>query len=201
MVPIMVKKKQQEALVEKTGQYISTLDAAKLCGVSTFSIQRWFDEGLLIGARLPGGKRKITAESLKRFMQEHGLLPAEGARVDTRRVLIVDRDARTLDSIKDYLGQTGGFLVQTASNGLDAGLAAAEFKPDIVIVNAGIEDIPVVSLFQRLHRSPVTRHARLIAVAGKDTAAEAHDARKAGADAFLTKPLDMKVLGRALGIA
>jgi excisionase family DNA binding protein len=189
-----VKKKQTAVVAEKTGQYISTLEAAKLCGVSTFSVQRWFDEGLLVGARLPGGKRKISADSLKRFMQEHGLLPAEGAKVDTRRVLVVDRDARTLDVIKEHLAQTGEFLVQTASNGLDAGLAAAEFKPDVVIVNIGIEDIPATTILQRIHQSPVTRHSRLIAVANKGSSEEEREARKAGADAFLTKPLNVKEL-------
>jgi len=195
---IVVKKKQVAVTSEKTGQYISTLEAAKLCGVSTFSIQRWFDEGLLVGARLPGGKRKIAADSLKRFMQEHGLLPAEGAKVDTRRVLVIDRDARTLDTIKEHLAQTGEFLIQTASNGLDAGLAAAEFKPDVVIINVGIEDVPMTSIIQRVHQSPVTRHARLIAVANKGTSEEARDAEKAGADAFLSKPLNIKELQKAV---
>jgi excisionase family DNA binding protein len=195
----MYKRKQQETVVEKTGQYISTLEAAKMCGVSTFSIQRWFDEGILIGARLPGGKRKITAESLKRFMKEHGLLPSESATAKQRRVLIVDQDARTLDAIKEHLAQTGEFLIQTASNGLDAGLAAAEFRPDMVIINVGIEDIPATSLIQRVHQFPVTRDARLIAIANKGTSAESHDAKKAGADSFLTKPLDMKGLGKAMG--
>ena len=185
-------------MVEKMGQYISTIDAAKMCGVSVFSIQRWFDKGRLIGARLPGGKRKIGAESLKRFMKEHGLLPSEAGTGKQRRVLIVDRDARALDTIREYLAQTGEFLIQTASNGLDAGLAAAEFKPDIVILNVGIEDIPATSLIQRLHRSPVARDARLIAIANKGTSAESHDAKKAGADAFLTRPLDMKGLGKAI---
>jgi len=194
----MKKKKQQETVVEKMGQYISTIDAAKMCGVSVFSIQRWFDKGRLVGARLPGGKRKIGAESLKRFMKEHGLLPSEAGTAKQRRVLIVDRDARALDTIKEYLAQTGEFLIQTASNGLDAGLAAAEFRPDIVILNVGIEDIPPTSLIQRLHRSPVARDARLIAIANKGTSAESHDAKKAGADAFLTKPLDMKGLGKTI---
>jgi len=194
----MKKKKQQETAAEKTGQYISTIDAAKMCGVSVFSIQRWFDKGRLVGARLPGGKRKIGAESLKRFMKEHGLLPSEAGTAKQRRVLIVDRDARALDVIKEYLAQTGEFLIQTASNGLDAGLAAAEFRPDIVILNVGIEDIPATSLIQRIHRSPVARDARIIAIANKGTSAESHDAKKAGADAFLTRPLDMKGLGKAI---
>ena len=190
-------KKQAVTISEKTGQYISTIDAAKLCGVSTFSIQRWFDDGILTGAKLPGGKRKISADSLKRFMQEHGLLPAEGANVDTRRVLIVDKDARTLDTIKEYLAGTGKFLIQTASNGLDAGLAAAKFKPDVVILNVGIEDVPAASLIQRVHQSPVTRHARLVAIANRGTTEDARDAAKSGANAFLTKPLDQKALSRA----
>ena len=194
----MRKRGRTEAIVEKTGQYISSIDAAKMCGVSTFSIQRWFDEGRLIGARLPGGRRKIAAESLKRFMKEHGLLPSESATAKQRRVFIVDRDARTLDVIKDYLAQSGEFLVQTASNGLDAGLAASEFKPDIVIINVGIEDIPVSSIIQRIRLSPVTRDAKLIAIANKGSSSEANDAKKAGADAFLTKPLDMKELGKTM---
>ena len=44
--------------------YLSTIAAAKLCGVSVFSVQRWFDEGILAGARLPGGRRRIDAKSL-----------------------------------------------------------------------------------------------------------------------------------------
>ena len=191
-------KKQAVTLAEKTGQYISTIDAAKMCGVSTFSIQRWFDDGILTGAKLPGGKRKISADSLKRFMQEHGLLPAEGAKVDTRRVLVVDKDARTLDTIKEQLAQTGKFLVQTASNGLDAGLAAAEFKPDIIIVNVGIEDMPVTILIQRLKQSAVTRHARLVAIVNKGTVEEKRDIAKAGANACLSKPLNIKDLEKSV---
>jgi PleD family two-component response regulator len=198
MLHIMKKHRQQPVVSETAGQYISTLDAAKLCGVSTFSIQRWFDEGLLIGARLPGGKRKISADSLKRFMAGHGLLPAEGAKVDALRVLVVDRDARTLDAVKDYLAANGKVLVRTASNGLDAGLAAAEFGPDVVLVSTGIEDIPAVSLIQRIRRSAVTRNARLVALSGKGPVAEALEIRKAGADVCLSRPLDMKELGKAL---
>ena len=190
-----VKKKQAVTVPVKTGQYISTIDAAKMCGVSTFSVQRWFDEGLLIGAKLPGGKRKIMADSLKRFMHEHGLLPAEGTMAGNLRVLIVDRDAKTLYAIKEYLSQSGVLQVQTASNGLDAGLTAAEFKPDVVILNIGIKDMPVHSFIQRFRQSPVTHHARLVAIANKGYAEEAI---KAGASVFLTKPLDLTALVKAV---
>jgi DNA-binding transcriptional MerR regulator len=131
-------------------QYISTIDAAKLCGVSTFSIQRWFDEGLLIGAKLPGGKRKIEIDSLRRFMKEHNMISSNEPLPDNKKVLVLSKDARLQENIKEALIQTGKYLVQAASSGLDAGLSMTEFKPNIVIIDLGIDDSPPEMLIQRI---------------------------------------------------
>jgi len=182
----------------KGGQYVSTLEAARICGVSTFSIQRWFDEGLLIGARLPGGKRKIQIESLKRFMQEHGLLPNESTKGDRMRVLIVEDDAKLLEVMKEYLTQSGGFLVQTATNGLDAGLALSEFKPDAIIMDVMLDDVPGATLVGRIRQSPVGRSTRIIAISGKTTAEDVKEIKAAGANVFLAKPFEMRDLVKSL---
>ncbi len=60
-------------------KYLSTLEAARLLEVSTFSIQRWFDLGLFTGPHLPGGKRRITLDSFLAFAKKHGyeLNPSE----------------------------------------------------------------------------------------------------------------------------
>jgi len=182
----------------KGGQYVSTLEAARICGDSTFSIQRWFDEGLLIGARLPGGKRKIQIESLKRFMQEHGLLPNETAKGDRLRVLLVEDDAKLLEVMKEYLAQTGEFLIQTATNGLDAGLALAEFKPDAIIMDVMLEDIPGPALVSRIRQSPIGRSTRIIAISGKTSAEDVREIKAAGANVFLPKPFEMRELVKSL---
>ena len=182
----------------RTGQYVSTLEAARICGVSTFSIQRWFDEGLLVGARLPGGKRKIMVDSLKRFMQEHGLLPNATATGDRLRVLLIEDDAKLLDVMKEYLLQSGEFLIQTATGGLDAGLALSEFKPDAIVVDVMLEDMPGASLVQRIRSSPVGRSVRIVAISGKAAAEDIREIKAAGANAFLPKPFDMRELAKAL---
>jgi len=182
----------------KTGQYVSTLEAARICGVSTFSIQRWFDEGLLIGARLPGGKRKIQIESLKRFMQEHGLLPNETAKGDRMRVLLIEDDANLLEVMKEYLAQTGEFLVQTATNGLDAGLALSEFKPDAIVMDVMLEDIPVPALVSLIRQSPVGRSTRIVAISVKTSAEDVREIKAAGANTFLPKPFEMRELVKSL---
>jgi CheY-like chemotaxis protein len=198
---ILAKKdiKEASAMFTRTAQYISTLEAARMCGVSTFSIQRWFDEGLLVGARLPGGKRKIESESLKRFMQEHGLLPSPSSvKVDRMRVLIVEDDAKLMEVMKEYLAQSGDFLIQTATNGLDAGLALSEFKPDAVVLDVMLEDIPARAVVQRIRQSPVGRSARIVAISGKAHADDIREIKAAGANAFLQKPFDMRDLMKAL---
>lgn len=56
---------------------VSTIRAAKMCNVSVFSIQRWFDSGLLKGGKLPGGKRLIDIESLQKFIEDHKIKTEE----------------------------------------------------------------------------------------------------------------------------
>jgi len=60
-------------------KYLSSLEAARLLEVSSFSIQRWFDQGLFKGPTLPGGKRRITVESFLAFAKKHNfeIDPAE----------------------------------------------------------------------------------------------------------------------------
>jgi len=183
---------------ERPSQHVSTLEAARILGVSTFSVQRWFDEGLLSGARLPGGKRRIAAESLRRFMQEHGILPAHAEAPDRLRVLLVEDDARLLEIMKDVLGETGEFLVQTATGGLDAGLAIAEFNPDAVVLDVMLEDVPGSAVVRRLRQSSLGRSVRIVAISGRAAPDDVAEIKAAGADIFLAKPFEPRDLLKAL---
>jgi len=183
---------------ERAHQHVSTLEAARILGVSTFSVQRWFDEGLLSGARLPGGKRRIAAESLRRFMAEHGILPARAEAPDRMRVLLVEDDARLLTVMKDSLTETGGFLVHTATGGMDAGLALAEFSPDAVVLDVMLEDVPGSALVRRLRQSPLGHSVRIVAISGRAEPEDVAEIKAAGADVFLAKPFEPRDLLKAL---
>jgi excisionase family DNA binding protein len=184
-------------------EYVSTLEAAKILGVSTFSTQRWFDEGLLKGSRLPGGKRLISRASLDAFLKEHSLVPTPPGKTsphDRMRVLIVEDDAKLLEVMKEALEESGRVITETATSGLDAGLAVAEFRPDAIVLDVMLEDIPGAAVVQRVRQSPLGRTVKIVAISGKASADDIREIKHAGANAFLAKPFGMRDLLRALGV-
>ena len=53
----------------KTKKVLTTGDVARICNASTRTVQKWFDEGLLKGYKLPSSKdRRIPLQELKEFM-------------------------------------------------------------------------------------------------------------------------------------
>lgn len=52
----------------------TTGQAAKICKVSSHTITKWFDSGLLKGYRIPKSlDRRIPEENLVEFLKEHGM--------------------------------------------------------------------------------------------------------------------------------
>ncbi len=60
----------------------TTGQVAKICKVAPRTVTKWFDSGLLVGYRLPGGMdRRIPEDSLREFLQRHNMP------VDTHTIL------------------------------------------------------------------------------------------------------------------
>lgn len=52
---------------------LSTGEVAKICHVAR-TVQKWFDNGLIGGYRIPGSKdRRIPRDELFRFMKQHNM--------------------------------------------------------------------------------------------------------------------------------
>lgn len=64
---------------------LSSTEAARLLGVSTSSVKRWADSGLLPFGVTPGGHRRFSRAGVERFRQQHAR-PGEAAARWTDRV-------------------------------------------------------------------------------------------------------------------
>ncbi len=87
------------------------------------------------------------------------------------------------------------------------GLAlAAQAPPDLVLLDIQLPGMSGFEVLQRLREQPAMRHVPVIAVSANAMPADLEEARRAGFDGYLTKPLDMPhllaVVDRALaGVA
>jgi CheY-like chemotaxis protein len=102
-------------------------------------------------------------------------------------VLVVEdyQDAREMYAA--YL-QFSGFRVVEAVNGLEAVEKTRELMPDIILMDLALPKMDGWEATEVLKADERTRHIPIVALTGHALADHADRARKAGCDAFVTKP-------------
>jgi|ERR1700722_19967578 CheY-like chemotaxis protein len=102
-----------------------------------------------------------------------------------RSVLVVDDDAGFRDLATRILTGWGHVVIGAAGSVAEALAQAAEFRPDIVLVDIGLPDGDGFSLTEQLVAMPWAVHVVLISSEADRTTVQA--AHRAGADSFLPK--------------
>lgn len=103
------------------------------------------------------------------------------------RVLLVDdyRDAREMYT--EYL-EFSGFEVVQAGNGMEALQRAADTSPDIILMDLSLPVMDGWEATRRLKADHRTASIPVVALTGHALAGISEGAKKAGCDAFVTKP-------------
>lgn len=109
------------------------------------------------------------------------------------RALIVDDNVDAAATLSLLL-QLGGHTTAVAHEGFDALKVAAEFKPDIVLLDLGLPGIDGYEVAASIRRMPELGHPFLIAVTGWGSPDERLKTKQAGFDEHLTKPVDISVI-------
>ena len=117
------------------------------------------------------------------------------ARGGTQRlkVLIVDDNldaAEMLDVVVSGLGHT----TRLAHDGGAAVSAAAEFEPDLILLDIGLPVMNGYTVARTLRSQPSFAHVHIAAVTGWGQEEDRREARDAGFDSHFTKPLSPAVL-------
>jgi adenylate cyclase len=109
------------------------------------------------------------------------------------RILVVDDQRANVEMMAGVL-EGRGYAVVTAANGNQALERVAQARPDVVVSDILMPDMDGYQLCRRLRSAPETALLPVILV----TSIEAHDERikglEAGADDFLSKPLNQPEL-------
>lgn len=203
---------------------LTTGDIAAHCQVTYQTASNWIHSGKLEAFRTPGRHQRIHQAEFERFLAEHGMpsyvtdvaggseaeataSTADGHRVDraasedpsrpgaTRpRILVVDDDAAIVRLVTRFLSQTGGYDLEAAADGFEAGVQVYRFQPDLVLLDLMMPNIDGFKVCQRIKATPETAHIKVLVMTGYGSEQNLQAARERGADHCLAKPFKIAEL-------
>ena len=101
------------------------------------------------------------------------------------RALIVD-DSEVLRRLIEMCLKPAGFEIATAGSGGEAIALAAEFHPDLILLDIGLPDMTGWEVLAAIRASAVTAEAKVLILSGYE---DVHsEAERLGADGALVKP-------------
>lgn len=104
-----------------------------------------------------------------------------------RRVMIVDDYPDAREMYTEYL-EFSGYEVVQARNGMEALQRAVETAPDIILMDLSLPVMDGWEATRRLKADERTADIPVVALTGHALAGISEGAKKAGCDAFVTKP-------------
>jgi CheY-like chemotaxis protein len=115
-----------------------------------------------------------------------------------RRVLVVDDNVDAATTLHLLL-RSLGHETRVAYGGREALDIAAEFQPDIVLLDIGMPEIDGYEVARRLRTANAGRELRIVAITGWGQQADRDKSREAGFDVHLVKPVEIGLLSKVLG--
>ena len=110
---------------------------------------------------------------------------------DPARILVVDDTAHNVKLLADILGARG-YAVSTASSGKQALEKVISEPPDLVLLDVVMPEMSGYEVCRAIRDSPATARLPVVMVTALDPGQERIKGIEAGADDFLTKPINVK---------
>ena len=112
-------------------------------------------------------------------------------------VMVIDESKHTRKALRFYLSNEG-YEVDEVSNSHAAVESASDNSPDLILIDLNMPGSNGVLATQRLRSAAQLQDVPVVACAGPDSQAYRDAARVAGADAYVTKPINPAVLLRVV---
>jgi excisionase family DNA binding protein len=179
--------------MEKTAikSIYTTHDLSRLLHVNPRSVINWIEQDRLQSFRTPGGHRRVRHEDLMAFLRKHKMPLPAALSTGTFSVLVVENEENVSQTIQSSLTSQIGYRVDTARDGISALLSVGRDRPDLIILDLKIPGVDGLAVCRQIKSDPKS-HTAVIAIGNTETGSA--DATAAGADAFVTKPLNLDEL-------
>ena len=111
----------------------------------------------------------------------------------SHRILIVDDEPNIVISL-EYLMKKEGFEIAVATDGEDALKLAAEFRPDLILLDVMMPKKSGFEVCESLRADPAQAGVKIIMLTAKGRETEVTKGLALGANTYITKPFSTKDL-------
>jgi len=175
------------------------LNQDSLCSVFDAAVIEWNEMGETL--KIATGEVPSLAELIKGAgklptpepVQAPEEAPLEEVQRRSLRILVVDDDATDQAILAKHLTDEG-HVVTTASNGGEALQMVMESSPQMIITDWVMSEMDGMELCRTMRRADRTKHIYIIMLTVRDDCDDIVQAFNAGADDFVVKPLNAKIL-------
>jgi two-component system phosphate regulon response regulator PhoB len=109
------------------------------------------------------------------------------------RILLIE-DERDIQEVLEYNLRQAGHSVQVASNGQQGLAMARERRPDVVLLDLMLPDIPGTDVCRTIKQGPATRGVCVIMLTAKSEEIDRVVGFELGADDYVVKPFSVREL-------
>ena len=174
-------------------EYYTTIQTAKLLGVSVRTVQLWVENGTLEAWKTAGGHRRIVAQSVDDYIQRQ--TTSNSGSSDNKRVLVVE-DNPTVCKFYEAAIKSWDLPIDVVvkQNGFDGLVEIGRQTPDLLIADIYMPGMDGLQMIRSLYKSEQMASDRIIVISGLSSE-EISERSGVPADIqFFNKPVNVEAL-------
>lgn len=176
----------------------TTTEAGRICGVSQQTVIKWIDSGRLQGYHVPSSRaRRVTRDSLLRFMRENNIPTSALDCSEKLKVLVVDDEEIVAEMIELEFENDQNVEVKKVGRGFDAGVVM-DYKPDVVVLDIMLPDMDGRTVCELIRAGDGGGDMRIIGVSGYANSLNVEEMLARGFDDFIPKPFSPRQIRNAV---
>lgn len=181
---------------KKNERPLTTGDIAKYCHVTQVGALKWIKSGKLKAYSTPGGHYRILRNDFRNFLKQYNMpLDESYFSGGIKKILVVDDESTIVELIiRTLKGDNANYAFASASDGYEAGLQVASFKPDLVILDIVMPKLDGFEVCRRIKSNPDTQHVKVLGITAFAENGAIEKLLSCGADSCLSKPLHIEKL-------
>lgn len=182
--------------MDKQKEYYTTIEAAKILGVSVRTVQLWVENGSLEAWKTAGGHRRIVAESVERRMKGVPTLDVVPTSIRRKKRILVVEDnptvAKFYQAVIDSWQQPVEVVIK--HDGFEGLVDIGKSPPDLLISDIYMPGMDGLQMIRSLYKSRLLASENIIVISGLSDESITERGGIPAEVAFFKKPVNVDEL-------